>query len=46
MLNIPAVGNMFSEKSSHKKSMEAIDPWYVARLDPRGLVGTFYVEDH
>ena len=39
---------MFSEKKvflsfSHYKSMEANDPWGVASLDPRGLIGRIYV---
>ena len=31
---------------SHYKSMEANDPWGVASLDLRGLIGGIYVEDH
>ena len=29
-----------------EKSMGANDPWGVASLDPRGLVGRIYVGDH
>ena len=28
------------------KSMGAIEPWGVANLDPRGMVGRIYVGDH
>ena len=31
---------------SHSKSMETINPWGVAKFDPRGMNGTIYVEDH
>ena len=31
---------------SNRKSMETIDPWGVAKFDPRGMAGTIYVEDH
>ena len=31
---------------SHYKSMGANDPWVVANLDPRGMVGRIYVGDH
>ena len=31
---------------SHYKSMGANDPWGVASLGPRGLIGTIYVADH
>ena len=31
---------------SHYKSVGADDPWGVASLDPRGLVGRIYVGDH
>ena len=31
---------------SHCKSMETINPWGVAKSDPRGMAGTIYVEDH
>ena len=31
---------------SHCKSMETIYPRGVAKFDPRGMVGTIYVEDH
>ena len=30
---------------SHYKSMEANDPWGVANLDPRDLIGMIYVGD-
>ena len=30
----------------HNKSMGAIDPWDVASLDPKGLIGSIYVGDH
>ena len=26
--------------------METLDPWGLASLDPRGLIGRIYVEDH
>ena len=31
---------------SHCKSMETIYPRGVAKFDPRGMIGTIYVEDH
>ena len=31
---------------SNCKSMETIDPRGVAKFDPRGMIGTIYVEDH
>ena len=31
---------------SHYKSMGANDPWGMAILDPRGLIGRIYVMDH
>ena len=31
---------------SNCKSMETINPWGVAKFDPRGMAGTIYVEDH
>ena len=31
---------------SHCNSMGANDPWGVASLDPRGLIGRIYVGDH
>ena len=42
---------MVSEKKiflrfSHYKSMGANDPWGMASLDPRGMVGSIYVGDH
>ena len=42
---------MVSEKKiflrfSHYKSMGANDPRGLANLDPRGLIGRIYVEDH
>ena len=42
---------MVSEKEifssfSHCKSMEANDPWGMASLSPRGLIGRIYVGDH
>ena len=40
---------MVSEKKtslSHYKSMGANNPWGMANLDPRGLIGRIYVEDH
>ena len=41
---------MVSEKNifcfSHYKSMGANDPWGVASLGPRGLIGRIYVGDH
>ena len=41
---------MISEKIflrfSHYKSMEANDPWDMASLDPRGLIGRIHVGDH
>ena len=42
---------MVSEKKiflcfSHYKSMGANDPWGVASLGPRGLIGRIYVGDH
>ena len=45
------MGLVVSEKKSfeffsHNKSMETIDPWGVAKFDPRGMNGTIYVEDH
>ena len=30
----------------HYKSMGANEPWGVAGLDPRGLIGKIYVGDH
>ena len=30
----------------HSKSMETINPWGVAKFDPRGMNGTIYVEDY
>ena len=30
----------------HYKSMGANDPWGMASLDPRGLIGRIYVGDH
>ena len=49
--NIKAVGPVVSEKKifyffSHSKSMETINPRGVAKFDPRGMIGTIYVEDH
>ena len=45
------MGPVVSEKKislffSHSKSMETINPWGVAKFDPRGMNGTIYVEDH
>ena len=42
---------MVSEKKislrfSYYKSMGANDPWGVANLDPRGMIGRIYVEYH
>ena len=41
---------MVSEKIflrfSHYMSMEANDPWGMANLDPRDLIGWIYVRDH
>ena len=31
---------------SHYKCMGANDPWGMANLDPRGIVGRIYVGDH
>ena len=31
---------------SHYKSVGANEPWDVANLDPRGVVGSIYVGDH
>ena len=31
---------------SHYKSMEANNPWGMAPLDPRDLIGRIYVGDH
>ena len=31
---------------SHCKSVGANDPWGLASLDPRGLIGRIYVGDH
>ena len=31
---------------SHSKSMETINPRGVAKIDPRGMNGTIYEEDH
>ena len=31
---------------SHYKSLGANDPWGMANLDPRGMVGRIYVGDH
>ena len=50
--NIKAVGLVVSEKKiffsffSYCRSMETIDPRGVAKFDPRGMIGTIYVEDH
>ena len=49
--NIKAVGPVVSEKKiflvlSYCRSMETIDPRGVAKFDPRGMIGTIYVEDH
>ena len=49
--NIKAVGLVVSEKKiflvfSYCRSMETIDPQGVAKFDPRGMIGTIYVEDH
>ena len=49
--NIKAVGLEVSEKKiflvfSYCRSMETIDPRGVAKFDPRGMIGTIYVEDH
>ena len=49
--NIEALGLLVSEKKifvsfSHCKSVETIYPRGVAKFDPRGMVGTIYVEDH
>ena len=45
--NIKALGLMLSEKNfSYYKSMEAIDPWGVANLDPRGMIGRIYEGYH
>ena len=30
----------------HYKSVGANDPWGVASLDPRGLIGRIYIGDH
>ena len=42
---------MVSEKKifksfSHYKSTGVNDPWDMASLDPRGLIGRIYVGDH
>ena len=42
---------MISEKKIflsfyHYQSMGANDPWRMASLDPRGLIGRIYVGDH
>ena len=49
--NMKALGLVVSEKKiflcfSHCKSMGANDPWGGARMDPRGMVGRIYKEDH
>ena len=50
--NIKAVGLVVSEKKiflfffSYCRSMETIDPRGMAKFDPRGMIGTIYVEDH
>ena len=31
---------------SHHKSMGVNDPWDVANLDPRGMVGRIYIGDY
>ena len=40
------VSEDFFLKFSHCKSLEAIDPWGVASLNPRGMIGMIYVGDH
>ena len=46
------MGLVVSEKKfffvffSYCRSMETIDPRGVAKFDPRGMIGTIYVEDH
>ena len=44
------MGLVVSEKIfkvfSHYKSTETLDPRGGASLDPRGLIGRIYVEDH
>ena len=37
---------IFFKSFSHYKSMGAYDPQSMTNLDPRGMVGRFYVEDH
>ena len=49
--HIKALGLMVSENifflcSSYYNSMEANDPWGVANLDPRGMIGRIYVGYH
>ena len=49
--NIKAVCPVVSEKKifeffSHSKSIETINPWGLAKFDPRGMNGTIYVEAH
>ena len=51
ILNILALGLMVLEKEiflsfSHFKPRGANEPWGVANLDPRGMVGRIYVCDH
>ena len=45
------MGPVVSEKKiflvfSYCRSMETIDPRGVAKFDPRGMIGTIYVQDH
>ena len=39
-------GRTTTEFFSYCRSMETIDPRGVAKFDPRGMIGTIYVEDH